>query len=563
MPDPRRGLAALLALGVAVALSACVGIPSSGSVSQGVAINADSGGANVQYNPEGPANGASKQDILKGFVAAFTSATGGYAVAKQYLSSDFQSKWDPRASVQVRSGQARLSQVNDTTMDYSFTASATVNASGSYKDGTQPFTLEFSFVKQGSEWRINSAPAGIVLSDQTFQRIFSPSPLYFLSADDQNLVPDLRWFPNGTAVTRIVSALLAGPPTWLKGAAFSRFPDGTQLSDSSGSVIVDSGIARVDLSREALGANTKDRQLMQLQLSESLRSVGSISRVSLSVVGTPLQIDDLGSNAPQADTKVDPQALVFRKGEFGFYANGKVAALSPLSGRIVALDPQAATLSSDQSTAAVLASGGVSIVRKSQAATAPVDTRPGLIAPSMDENGYVWSVPAGSPNAIIVFDTSGAPHPLTSPGLPADSQVASLEVSRDGARVAILLSTSTGPRLVVAAIVRDDKQVPVSLGPPIIDVSFGGDTAVDATWADQLTIATLVVANGQSNVQLFTAGGQRLSLGTMPTVAASIVGGNNGQDGLRALGADSAIWTYLGSSWQSSKVKVDFIATQR
>jgi hypothetical protein len=230
---------------------------------------------------------------------------------------------------------------------------------------------------------------------------------------------------------------------------------------------------------------------------------------------------------------------------------------------VVALDPQAATLSSDQTTAAVLLrQGGVSVVRKGATPATPIDQRPRLIAPSLDERDYVWSVPADSPNAITVYDTSDVAHPLISPALPTDSQIVSLEVSRDGARVAILLSTSTGPRLIVAAILRNEKQVPVSLGPPIVDVSFGGDVAVDATWADQLTIATLVSVNGQSSVQLFTIGGQRVSLGTMPS-AKSIVGGNNGQDGLRALGMDSSIWTYRGSSWQSSNLTVDFIATQR
>ncbi|MCU1558207.1 MAG: hypothetical protein JWN09_2202 [Microbacteriaceae bacterium] len=562
MPDRRRGLAAVLAIAVVGMLSACVSIPSSGSVTQGVAINGNAGGGNVQYNPEGPAKGAKQQDILKGFVAAFTSATGGYAVAKRYLSSDFASKWDPSAAVQVRSGQARLSQVGDTTMEYSFTASATVDASGVYKDGSQPFTLQFSFVKQRGEWRISAAPAGIVLSDQTFQRIFVSTPLYFLDANNEHLVPDLRWYPNGTAPARIVAALLGGPPPWLKGAAFSRFPDGTQLSDV-GSVTVDAGVARIDLSKEAQNATAAERQLMQLQLSESLRSVGSISRVSLSVNGAPLQIDDFASSPPQADTKVDPQALVFRKGAFGFYANGKVASLGPLSSKVVALDPQAATLSSDQTTAAVLLrQGGVSVVRKGATPATPIDQRPRLIAPSLDERDYVWSVPADSPNAITVYDTNDVAHPLISPALPTDSQIVSLEVSRDGARVAILLSTSTGPRLIVAAILRNEKQVPVSLGPPVVDVSFGGDVAVDATWADQLTIATLVSVNGQSSVQLFTIGGQRVSLGTMPS-AKSIVGGNNGQDGLRALGMDSSIWTYRGSSWQSSNLTVDFIATQR
>ena len=561
MPDRRSGVAALLALVILAMLSGCVGIPSSGPVSQGVAINGDPGAGNVQYNPEGPANGAKQQDILKGFVAAFTSATGGYAVAKQYLSSDFASKWDPRASVQVRSGQARLSQVDTSAMEYSFTASATVDAFGVYTDGSQPTSLQFSFVKQQGQWRINSAPAGIVLSDQTFQRIFVSSPLYFLDGDNEHLIPDLRWFPVGTAPARIVAALLAGPPAWLKGVAFSRFPDGTQLADAGGSVVVDSGVARIDLSREALGASPRELQLMQLQLSESLRSVGSISRVSLSIEGAPVQVAEPGSNLPQADDKVDPQALVFRDGEFGFYANGKVASLSALSSKVVALRPRAATVSSDQTVAAVLTAAGVSVVRKG--VVSQLDPRSGLVAPSLDQEGYVWSAPAQNPNAIIAFDQNGAPHPLASPGFPSDSQLVALEVSRDGARIAILLSSSTGPRLVVAAILRDDRQVPVGLGPPVVDASFDGEISLDLTWADQLTVATLVLNDGQSSVELFTVGGQRTSLGGMSPPASSIIGGNNGPDGLRAVGADSAIWTYRGSSWQSSQVKVGFIATQR
>ena len=110
---------------------------------------------------------------------------------------------------------------------------------------------------------------------------------------------------------------------------------------------------------------------------------------------------------------------------------------------------------------------------------------------------------------------------------------------------------------------RDQKQVPVSLGPPIVDISLSGGNAIDATWVDQWTVATLVTVDGQSKVELFTVGGQRVSLGSPLASATAIVGGNNGQDGLRVLGNDSAIWAYSGSSWQSSKVTVDFIATQR
>jgi hypothetical protein len=566
MPDLglllRRALAAALALVVVGALSACVGIPGSGPVSQGLSLSAGSGGANFDFNPEGPEKGASRDNILKGFVAAFTSATGGYAVAKQFLTSDFADKWDPRQSVQVRSGAPRLVHVSDTTIQYSFNTIATVDAYGAYTESTQPITLQFGFVKEGGQWRINSAPAGIVLSDQTFQRIFTQHTLYFLDPGNEHLVPDLRWFPRGTAPTGIVTALLAGPPNWLKGAAFSRFPDGTQLTEAGSLITPEEGVATVDLTKEALSASSRERQLMRLQLSESLRSVASISSVKISVAGSPLQIDDLGPAAPQADTKVDGQALVLRKGEFGFYANGQVAPLSQLSQKVVNLSPRAATLSSDGTSVAVLGSGGVSLVRKGAASAAAVDARVGLIAPSLDENDYIWSVPLNEPNAIKAIDAAGNSHAVAA-SLPGDSQIRALEVSRDGARIVILLSTATGPRLIVAAILRDQDQVPVSLKAPIIDIPLDAGDAIDATWVDQLTVAALVVTGAESTVQSFTIGGQRTPLGSLPSPSAQEIVGGNGQNGLRVLADDSTIWAYQGSSWQSTGVKVDFIATQR
>ncbi|HEY0260399.1 MAG TPA: LpqB family beta-propeller domain-containing protein [Lacisediminihabitans sp.] len=563
----RRGslLVAIAVLTVGL-LSACVSVPTAGTVNQGLAITGDSGNTSFEYNPDGPVAGATQQSILKGFVAAFTSSTGGYAVARQFLAKDFAAKWDPRQSVQVRSGAPRLTQLDPSTVQYSFSTIASVDSTGVYREGSQSIALTFSFVQEHKQWRISAVPDGIVLTDQIFQRVFAPHALYFLDSGNQHLIPDLRWFPSGTsAATRIVTALLAGPPDWLKGVAFSKFPDGTQLSEDGSIVTVDSGVAKVDLNKEASAGTVdlRDQEYMKLQLSESLSSVSNISSVQISVAGTPLVIPDLGTDTPQSDNKVDSLALVLRKSEFGYYAttNNRIAPLSGISSKVVALDPQAATLSSDGDTVALKGTGGVAVVRRA-AAAAVVDTRDNLIAPSLDEYGYVWSVPTDDPNAIRAFDSAGVGHDVK-PSLPSDAHIVSLEVSRDGARVTILLSTSTGPRLLVAGILRDpdQKQVPLSLGTPVVDVPLDEGIAIGTTWVDDVTVATLTTADGQSDVQLFTVGGQRSSLGTLKP-AREIVGGN-GQEGLRVLGNDSAIWTYGGSSWQSGKAKVDLIAVQR
>jgi hypothetical protein len=234
-----------------------------------------------------------------------------------------------------------------------------------------------------------------------------------------------------------------------------------------------------------------------------------------------------------------------------------------LSAKILALKPSAVTLSSSGITAAVLSAAGVSMVTTS-ADPIPLDSRPGLVPPTMDEDGYVWSVPANSPNAIRVFDAAGKGYDL-SPALPSDSSIVSLEVSRDGARVAMYLSTNAGPRIIVSAIVRsaDQNQRPISLvADSILDATADSGTPIDATWVDGLSVATLSIVNGQPTVSLYQLGGSRTSLGR-PQAATEIVGGNGGTAGLRLLGSEGSIQTLRGSSWISSSVQVGFLATQR
>ena len=75
-------------------------------------------------------------------------------------------------------------------------------------------------------------------------------------------------------------------------------------------------------------------------------------------------------------------------------------------------------------------------------------------------------------------------------------------------------------------------------------------------------MATLVSDGAQSRVDEFVIGGANAQLGDPLATSTSIVGGN-GQAGLRVLGADSAVYSYPGSTWQGTGAKVTFIATQR
>src|SRR5690606_14506152 len=114
-------------------------------------------------------------------------------------------------------------------------------------------------------------------------------------------------------------------------------------------------------------------------------------------------------------------------------------------------------------------------------------------------------------------------------------------------RVAVLLQSSAGARLVVSAIVRDATQgyVATSFGPPILDVALETGRAIDATWVDESSVATLAVADEVYSTMLYDIGGFAVPLGrTEP--AEAIVGGN-GRTGIRLLGVDGSVSTPRGS----------------
>src|SRR5690554_6243802 len=557
----RVGLVAV-AMAAVVTLSSCVTIPTSGGVITGREISDQEVERGSEVIPEGPVAGADQQAILSGFIAAH-SGSRSYDVARQFLTRDFADDWDAGESVLIRTGSATMERLSENTMAYNIVASATVDRDGMYSEySAAPQSLAYELVQENGEWRINAAPHGVVLSSGTFPRLFTDHTLYFLDPSRQALVPDVRWFPNGTAAFRVVSALLNGPPAWLQGAVGTAFPEGTQLSSPRRVAIEDNVVAVVDLTEEALSANEAQRQLMRLQLEASLGAVPSVSTIELTVGGTPLVIAPLGAAAPQLRPQVDSRMLVLKDGEFGYLANGRVTAIEGLSEKIVATNPTEVTLASTGTVAATLGDNGVSVVRTGVDNPLLIDNRPGLIAPTMDSYGYVWTVQRSAPGSIRVSDLEGNQFAVPTT-LPKDGQIVSLEVSRDGSRIAALLATDAGSRLVVASIVRDQNQdyLPVSWGSePRLDRIIDSGEALDASWADELSVATLSSVSDSTEVVSNQIGGRQIDLGN-PGPAISIIGGNT-EASLRVIAEDGVISARRGSGWQSSG-EATLVATQR
>jgi hypothetical protein len=553
----RSPVIAVLAAALVVALAGCVGIPTSGGVNDGDVID-DRVIPEFVVLPSDPVPGSTPQQILADFMQAVSSPQGGYAVAKKYLTSSLASTWNPDASAIIRSGPSSTEFIDADTVTYSFSSHASVNELGQYQEERDlaSQSLEFSLVQEDGEWRISQAKDGIVLSESAFKIAFHDHALYFFDPSYAYLVPDVRWFPSRqTSSSRVVQALLAGPSSWLQQSVTTAFPEATKL----GEVTVETGSTVVDLSTEALNSTPQARDRMRQQLVATLDT----PNIALTVRGLELATPAATGDRASVDPSVDPAVLVGLQGaEFGFAGVDGIVPIDSLTPQVVAGGAVAADLAGDKQSVAFLdGNGAVSVALAGDTAATLIDSGPGWLPPSIDPFRFIWSAEAGNAATLTTWGVDATPHPITS-GLPSDSAIVSLDVSRDGARLLLLLNTPVGARLVVAGIVRQDN-VPVALG-ELIELPISAQSPLDATWVDDRTVAAVSADDeGSAFVTAFQIGGPSVSLGPVEG-GYSIAGGNGGTDGLRVLAADGSIWRPRGSEgWVATGVSASFLATKQ
>ncbi|MFT4122660.1 MAG: GerMN domain-containing protein [Microbacteriaceae bacterium] len=556
-----------LALGLAAAtllLAGCAAVPDSGTVQKGDEI-AQSGDASVSFSPAGPAAGASPDDIVLGFIQAQTSAEDDFAIAREFLADSVKTSWDPTAAVAISSGTASLEQVegDSSARLYSFSQTARVDSSGQYTDDgtTTQASRGFELVQQDGEWRIDQLDDGIVLASDVFASVFSQYELYFYDPDYRYLVPDVRWYPVSTLTgSRIVEGLLAGPGDLLAQATATAFPQGAKLAST---VSVESGTATVDFEDAGSGAQSIDdlsleaRALMRDQITASLSSYTSVFSVVLTVGGVELDVPSVASTAvldPDVGTLplvVDDDGLVLA-GTSATSIDGVTDAASGLS------DITGGAYAIDSGTAAVLASGGVYRLEGGRATL--LDSRSGLIAPSLDQYGYIWTV--GASGAVRAIGSDGAVTEMPATLVPSGCSVVSLDVSRDGTRLLLYLSATdgSGAELFVVGIARSSEgRIPTTTRS--IELPVAGGTPIDAAWVDDHTVAT-ISGGDTAVVTSYTVGGIAERIGTVDG-ARTIVGGSTGVDGIRVLTTEGAVVAERSITFQDTGVSATALLTQQ
>lgn len=557
----RRPARSILALAVAMfatlALAACDAVPDSGPVREGLE-SLDQSERGVLFNPSGPIPGADQEAIVRGFVRAASSSEGDYEIARQFLAPTYADQWDPWSGVIVEEGAQQFQSLREGVAVLSLRVVATVDAAGSMTPA-EPGShddVQFELAEIEGQWRIISAPNGIILDRNTFTAVWTSRPLYLLSAD-RRLVPDTRWFLNRpTMGTEIVRELIAGPSASMAGALHTAFPEGTVLM--SGSVPIVDGTALLDLSPELFDADEVTMDLLKSQVAASLRTVPDVSRFQLAVHGTAVDGGPVAASEDIAANSIQ-NATVMKDGVFGVVSGGEVKQIAGLGQRVAELGPVAAVMAPDRSAAAVLHAGGVSWVGANE--TIGIDGRRDLLTPSLDVLGYVWTYSPSAPGEISATMPGGQVAQLVAPWLEGHRAVA-VRVSMGGNRVAALVVRGGVSEVVVAGIIRDEDGAPVGLTETAPVQLWDSGAPIDLDWIGDTRFAVLTetgLLGGAGKVTISDVGGM-LPVESGVVAGASLISGGGSRALMRVLDDQNRMFAPQGAGWQQQLTDVELLA---
>ncbi|WP_295839428.1 LpqB family beta-propeller domain-containing protein [uncultured Microbacterium sp.] len=547
----RRALA-LVSLALVLALAACTGLPTSGYVNPGRGPQVDDTQA-FAFVPDGPQEDATPAEIVEGFLRAGSGPADDWATAKLFLASG--TKWDPSARVTIdRLADRRATPTADGSgVSVSLSTVATVDASGAYSPsaGSIAESLSFTLARIDDQWRITSAPDGVVLYEEVFPTVYQSASVVYFDPSWSALVPDVRWFPRPLVASRIATALVDGSPSgWLAGAVRNAFPDELSLVGRS-VTLTTGGVAQVQLPRAALALDRTTLDRMQTQLGRSLATAG-ISDVQMTVEGTPIAASEVSVRV----TRVDPTpAVLTTAGVFGALSGDSVEAIPSLSDAVESLEPLSIELEVDRSLAAVRTRQGGIASALADGRTFLLDDRPGLIAPTIDADGAIWSVPSAAPTQVRVTTAEGVPREVGN-AWPDASEIVAMRISRDGTRVAAIVTVSGVREVWVAGIQRAGGDI--DLGAPHV-LSLSQQGAFDLAWIDDTTVGVLAGVDGASTLRELSVGG-RGTEATAPDGAISLAAGSTS---VRVLDDQGRLYSRRGSSWTLVATDVRVLAAQQ
>jgi hypothetical protein len=516
----------------ALLTAGCATIPSSGPVESTPIPAPPGGGGGATVIVEPPQPGWTPEQVVSGFLLASSSFTHHHAVARQYLTPAASRLWQPGSEVKIPARTPTLSplppkltgQNRQTIVVVRWQELATLDSSGQYQVAPRSGPTQhqvFTLVSVHGQWRISGLPPvpgkvshELLLPSVLFRLNYAPRNLYFYGQPgepDQVLVPDPVFVPvqSSDLVRTLVKGLLHDPGGWLKNAAVTAFPTGTQLRKievlpgppAGKTAIVDIGLPP--------GVPKPTVQAMAAQLvwtlTSSAYSPALIQTVKLKINGSlwaPRGGDTVQSLAEYA--RYIPHArhnanlyYVSATGAVKMFGKGPHSAAVHGQAGTSQVELNKIAVSMDEHYLAGVAGPATTVYTEDLAAAAKPHAPAGaeslhsrlvgadFSTPSWDSGGNLWVAgEVGGSRGIWVMPAGAKGSPVkVSVSLPGGSgPVTALKVAPDGVRIAMIVGKGAQAHLVLGGIVRSGGGIfitqPVPLAP-----GLPGPTAL--TWYDE------------------------------------------------------------------------------
>jgi len=564
-------LRAAVAVGALLAVSACAGIPSSGPVTK-VADDGGLGESTVRYSPARPAEGASPQQIVRGYLDAMLAYPASSGTATAFLTPAGAKRWSPSASVRVYSsatisgptlaagedGETTDKTRNPVELSARLFEDARLDQQGHYTRRASPLVLSYRLERVDGEWRIANPQVGLLISQKYFDDYFRPFNLYNFDRPGRRLVPDpVHLVVGDQLATGLVTNLARGPAASIAGVARTYVPPLDVLRPSV--PVSDDGVADVSFSADFSVLSESVQDHLSAQIVWTLRQVRGITSVRLAGEATVLSSNggttqDIGSWGGYGPSIARGRAYAISDGHVVQIDDDAVKRLSGAWGS----DARGAVAIgvSDDGVAAVLAGRNLVRITNRKGTNARTFAGSRLLTPQWDGDGNVWVVDDQGSGTRVRLVTGTRIRTLATGGL-AGLDVTTFALSPDGSRYAVTARGAAGSSIQVGAVRRDAKDRVLGLGTPS-EVYTPAPSPRSVSWSSGTELSYL--AESQSGRQVYTTaidgssttGGLSRGGVLLPDVGARALAlGSGGSANRYATDARNRLWFLApGGSWR-------------
>ncbi|MGB9372931.1 MAG: LpqB family beta-propeller domain-containing protein [Jiangellales bacterium] len=525
----RRLVAMLVA--VTLLVSGCVSVPTDGPVVEGRPAGEPVAPPNVAVIVTGPRPGDSPLAIVEGFLSSMASYEPGYPTSREYLTPEASAAWQPESGIAVYGageGSRNVSATDDG-VTIALRLEASVGHDGSYTPAEvgSRLVLDLAVTQVDGEWRIDSPPDGLVMTEFDFNREFAAYASYFFDPRYSVLVPDLTYLPvRGNLPTLLVQDLLDGPTEWLDPGVRSALGPGVTLT--SGSVVLSGTVAQVDLSSQVALASSEQRERLAAQLAWTLRQAPGVAEVAVISDGRPVPLPTSPTGVVSAEQFAfyDPAAVP--AGDLLFaVADGRMVVVSddgatPVAGPLGSTGPfRSVAAGLTATSAAAVSADGRSVTTAgltddSTAQTADLGTD--LSTPSFDRQDRVWVVDRDGETSRVLLLDDGVEARQVPAGALEEVRVQRMQVAPDGVRLAAVYESEGVSRLLLALVI-DSRDGETRIG-RVRDLPLEQVEAVDVAWASATALALL--AADAEDVQPFLVEMANAALSSRGQVAGAV-----------------------------------------